>query len=112
MNLPPIDVSGENILTLPVKKRQPVGEGFLQPVPYGKCGHRNGPFEVDVKGGKCKCLSCGDEVSPMFVLENLMNQESQWMRTRASYLDEMKRLAERSRTKCDQCGKMTRISHK
>lgn len=110
MNLPPIDVSGENILKLPVKTRHPIGGAFLQPVPAMTCSHWRGPFEVDVKGGKCKCLSCGGDVSPMFVLDQLMNQESQWMRTRAAYMDEMKRLAERSKTKCDHCGKMTRIS--
>ena len=46
----------------------------------------------------------------MFVLEQLMKQESQWMRTMATYQDQMKRLAERSRTKCQHCGEMTRVS--
>jgi len=110
MNLPPNDVSGENIVTLPVKARQPVGEAFLQPVPASTCMHWKGPFEVDVKGGKCKCLCCGGEVSPMFVLESLMKEESQWMQSAAAYQDQMRRLAERSKTKCDHCGKMTRIS--
>ncbi len=39
-----------------------------------------------------------------------MQLESQWMRTRAAHQDEMRRLRERSRTKCDHCGKITRIS--
>ena len=46
----------------------------------------------------------------MFVLESLMHQESRWMRTREAYQEEMKRLDERSRTKCQHCGQMTRIS--
>lgn len=104
------DVSGENILKLPVKPREPVGERFLVDVPYTKCKHWNGPFEVDVDGGKCKCLKCGEEVTPLFVLEQLMQQESRWMRTREAYFDEQKRLAERSRTKCQHCEKLTRIS--
>lgn len=66
--------------------------------------------EVDLKGGKCKCLKCGGEVGPMFVLEQLMHKESQWMQTRAAYQDEMRRLDERSSTKCQHCDKMTRIS--
>lgn len=111
MNLPPIDTSGLNVLELPVKPRPCAEEGaMLQPVPYEQCRHWKGPFEVDRDAEKCKCLACGEEVSPMFVLEQLMKLESQWMRTRAAYQDEMKRLAERSSTKCRHCGQMTRIS--
>jgi hypothetical protein len=108
--LPPIDLTAD-ILQLPVKPRLPVNdERFLVPVPHSKCIHFRGPFQVDPKGGRCVCKGCGEEVSPMFVLEQLMNQESQWMRTRAAYQDEMKRLDERSRTKCQHCEKFTRIS--
>jgi hypothetical protein len=110
MNLPPIDISGENVLQLPAKFKEPTGDRFLVPVPPSTCIHFNGPFEVDVKGGKCMCKKCGGEVSPIFVLEQLMHLESQWMRTRAAYQDEMQRLSERSRTKCQKCGEITRIS--
>lgn len=111
MNLPPIDISQTNILELPIKQRPSAEEGaMLQPVPYDKCQHTFTTFEVDVNAGKCRCKKCGEEVSPMFVLEELMKAESRWMRTLDSYQDSMKRLAERSRTKCDHCGKMTRIS--
>ncbi|WP_423454289.1 hypothetical protein [Ottowia sp. VDI28] len=110
MNLPPIDATQTNILALPVKPRPSPEEGaMLQPVPYGKCEHVFTSFEVDVKAGKCRCKACGEEVGPMFVLDQLMKAESRWMRTLADYQDSMKRLAERSRCKCDHCGKMTRI---
>lgn len=106
-----IDISGKNIAQLPVAYKKPLeGERFLAPVPVGKCSHW-GPFEIDTKGGQCKCLKCGEAVAPMYVLERLMHTESQWMRTRAEYQDEMKRLAERSKTKCRKCGQMTEISH-
>lgn len=108
--LPPTDVTGADILKLPVKPREPVGDRFLVPVPHRSCEHWRGPFEIDLKAAKCKCLRCGQEVGPFFVLEQLMHQESQWMRTREAYLGEMKRLDERSRTKCQHCGKLTRIS--
>lgn len=110
MNLPPIDVSGDNILMLPVKPREPVAERFLEAVPYSACSHLFGPFIVDDKAGKCTCKKCGAEVSAMFVLERLMQQESRWMRTREAYMGEMERLAKRSKTKCEHCAKMTRIS--
>lgn len=105
-----LDVAGENVLKLPVKPREISVDRFLVDVPYTKCRHYNGPFEVDEDGGKCKCLKCGDEVTPMFVLKQLMHVESRWMASRESYLGDMKRLAARSSTKCQHCGLMTRIS--
>lgn len=110
----PIDTEApENIVQFTGKKRPPPDEDrMLQAVPYGKCMHRLSAFEVDMDAGKCKCLTCGGEVSPMFVLEQLMWEESKWMRARAGYQDEMKRLAERSSTKCTHCGEMTRISRR
>jgi Zn finger protein HypA/HybF involved in hydrogenase expression len=108
----PIDISGANIAQLPVKYKRPVeGERFLAPVAHGTCSHW-GPFEIDIKGDKCRCLKCGEPVGAMYVLERLMHQESQWMQTMARYQDEMKRLDERQRTKCQHCGQMTRVSHK
>lgn len=109
MNLPPIDTSNTNIAQLPVKYKKPVeGERFLVSVGRDKCRHL-GPFEIDVKGDKCRCLKCGEQVGAMYVLDQLMKQESQWMQTLARYQEEMKRLAERQRTKCQHCGQMTRI---
>jgi len=106
-------VDKKDIKKLPIRnKRSDDGKLFLVPPPVDKCSHFNGPFEVDEDAGKCICKNCGGEVSPMFVLMNLMKMESRWMRSRTSYKDEMKRLAERSRTKCDNCGEMTRISRR
>ncbi len=48
----------------------------------------------------------------MFVLRRLASEETSWKRHREVYIDEMKRLKERSRTKCYHCGKMTEISRK
>lgn len=101
----------DNVRALPVNPRPSPEEGaMLVPVERGRCEHILAQFEVDVKGGKCRCKRCGEEVSPMFVLEQLMKDESRWMRTAVTYQDQMKRLAERSRTKCQHCGQMTRIS--
>ena len=113
MTVPPIDTTGADILKLPVKAVEPRdGSLCLVPPPTDRCKHWRGPFEVDADAGKCKCLACGDEVSPVFVLVQLMHSESQWRRTRDAYLDEMQRLKERSSTKCQHCHQMTRISHR
>ena len=107
----PIDTSGTNIAQIPVKYKKPTdGERFLVPVDPGKCSHFNGPFEIDIKGDKCTCKRCGEQVGAMYVLEQLMKTESRWMQTLATYQEDMKRMDERSRTKCDHCGKITRIS--
>jgi hypothetical protein len=99
------------IVRLPVEHRPALDDGqFLRGVPHTHCRHFNGPFEVDADAASCKCLRCGEAVSPIFVLEQLMNQESLWMRSRRAYQDEMLRLQTRSRTKCERCGHMTRIS--
>jgi hypothetical protein len=94
------------------RKEPPDGRLMLVPPPFGRCIHFNTSFEIDEDAGKCKCLGCGEEVSPMFVLKALMNMESRWMRTREAYQAEMRRLAERESTKCRHCGKMTRISNR
>ena len=111
MDLPPIDLTGANVVRLKTEHRAPPdGSLMLVPPPAAKCVHFNTSFEIDEHAGKCKCLGCGEEVSPLFVLKRLMQLESRWMRTRQSYQEEMQRLKERERTKCQHCGRMTRIS--
>lgn len=103
------DKDDPNVVKLAVSKRPPLGETFLQAVPVHSCTHFRGPFEVDDKANKCKCLACGGEVSPFFVLTQLMAMESTWMRNREAAAAISKRLEERTSTKCQHCGKMTRI---
>lgn len=113
MNLPPIDATGLNVHMLPVKPREPADDTrMLAPVPDQLCNHWNTSFEIDEVAAKCTCKACGTEVSAMFVLKRLMEIESRWMRTRAAYQEEMQRLGERSKTKCQHCGAMTRISNR
>lgn len=101
-----------DIKKLPVKnKKQDEGKLFLVP-PLDKCKHLDGPFEVDEDSGVCRCKTCGEKVSPMFVLKRLMKQESLWNRNRERYKDEMKRLSDISKTKCQHCGFMTKISRR
>jgi len=103
----------DSVRKLPVEKKDPPsGERMLVEVPYNACQHWPAQFQVDVKGGRCLCMLCKAEVSPWFVLESLMHEESRWMRERRAYQDEMQRLAERTRTKCQHCGQLTRISRR
>lgn len=104
-------MADKDISKLPVKnKREGTKELFLVRRPYERCKHYDGPFELDEDAGKVHCLECQEEVSPIFVLKRLMQLESRWMRSHNQYHDEQSRLAKRSRTTCDHCGKMTKIS--
>jgi hypothetical protein len=66
---------------------------------------REGETEVE-------CSNCGTRLDPMFVLTQMAHAETDWLRTRQLHIEEMKRLSERKRTKCECCGKMTRISRR
>lgn len=104
-------MTDDKITTLPIKPKADTGHLMLVP-PSAGCPHFPANYEIDVDAGRCRCKICGGEVSPWFVLKMLMHHESTWNRTREAYQDEMKRLRERSKTKCDHCGKMTRISNR
>lgn len=64
---------------------------------------RKGETEVE-------CGGCGTRLDPMFVLNLMANAETDWLRTRELYIEEMRRLDGRKATKCQHCGQMTRIS--
>ena len=102
----------DNVTTLPLKRRTDTGKLMLLPPPANKCSHYNASFEVDEDSGECTCLKCGGKVTPIFVLKILMHHESRWNKTREAYAAEMKRLGERSKTKCQHCGKITRVSNR
>ena len=101
-----------NVVSLPVRPRPALGDLMLVEPPRTACSHYPGRFIVDKDAGKCTCRDCGEEVSPMYVLERLMHHESLWNRNRDAHHDEMARLSKRVRTKCDHCGQMTRISRR
>lgn len=61
--------------------------------------------ETDVE-----CGQCSTRLDPMWVLQQLAARESEYNRRRAVAQDEMERLSGRSRTRCEKCGHMTRIS--
>lgn len=114
----------DKITKLPVRFKLPPGEEgrALKVVdPYGRdeCNHMwfwNGSRMVNVtyliRAGETEveCSNCEKKLDPMWVLTKIANKESQWNRSRERYLDEMKRLKERSKTRCLKCGYMTPIS--
>lgn len=75
------------------------------------CDHRM-PVTYKIRPGEAEveCGRCGARLDPVWVLTQLANRESRYVYNRERYNDEMRRLAERSKTACEHCGKMTRIS--
>ncbi|ELT47398.1 hypothetical protein [Brucella intermedia] len=114
----------DKIKKLPIRfKTQPGEEApMLKVVHYdGKCNHRqfykdgkmvHVTYQIREGETEVECSHCGTRLDPMFVLKILAVEENRWMETRKNYQAEMKRLNERSRTKCKHCGQMTPISRK
>lgn len=100
----------DNVTALPVKPRKNLGKDRVLLVEHGGCSHYMCGYVVDEKLVEVTCKGCGAKLSPMWVLQQLCHQESRWHDLHAQYHEELKRLAERSRTKCQHCGEMTRIS--
>lgn len=82
----------------------------MRPHEVGKktCCHRR--FIVDETAEKVECADCGEKLNPIWVINYLAGKESQWRYNGEKYREEMQRLSERSKTKCEHCGHMTRIS--
>lgn len=118
-------MSDDKIVDIPVKfKNQDPNAPILKVVDkYGGkgCNHRivyqDGKripitYVIDQKTGTVECSHCSEKLSPIWVLEQLCHEESIWRQRAERYHDEMKRLRNRQRTKCENCGHMTRISQR
>lgn len=109
-----MDDLGINITPLPVKfkKASPEERTLFAPYEVGKsgCSHFPGHFVVSESLADVTCVDCGEKLNPMWVLKQLANRDRKFADAHDRYADECKRLTERQRTKCDHCGKMTRIS--
>jgi hypothetical protein len=99
-----------NVTRLNVVKKSPEDEARFFAAQKLTMECRHGPFEVDDKLDEVICGTCKARLNPMHVLRRLANEETQWHFSRRRYVDEMRRLAARSRTKCQHCGQITRIS--
>lgn len=69
-------------------------------------------YIVDEKLAEVECGKCGAKLNPMWVLGQIATQDRRFQESQARYQDEQRRLAERSRTKCQHCQRMTRISRR
>lgn len=104
----------DNVKKLPVKFKTPIPpERSLVEVQLGKCTHRSmfgAAYAVDESLAEVECSLCAAKLNPMWVLAQLASDDRRYFEAHQRYHDEMKRLKERSRTKCNSCGVMTLIS--
>lgn len=100
----------DDVTKLGVRFKNPINEEkMLSLVPYYK-GCLDHAYVIDAEADIVTCSKCDKTFNPMSVLVDLCKKESRWMQNAERYTDEMKRLSERRRTKCQYCKKMTPIS--
>jgi hypothetical protein len=105
------------VAKLPVRFKNPVPEDRTLVRPHevqktGGCGHLYVRYIVDDALAEVECGQCGAKLNPMWVLIRLANEDRRYEESQKRHQEEMKRLSERERTKCFNCGKMTRISNR
>lgn len=100
----------DKIIDIGVKFKKPHDEErMLSLVPsYERCIDH--AYVIDAEANEVTCSKCDKKFNPMAVLADLARKESRWMMNAQRYRDEMERLSKRQRTKCFNCGEMTRIS--
>lgn len=104
-------MSDDNVRYLPIKRGARTDTGqilqLVQPR-FDQCQHTR--FKIDSRLEKVTCRDCGESVSPLYALESMSRTESEFRRLIQRYQDEKAKHEQRSRCKCQHCGKMTRIS--
>lgn len=105
---PPESIDSAEVLKFPFKLRRDPERVLHQVSTYEGCRHKR--FLVNEKLEYVECADCKEKLSPMWVLGELSHRENRYHELHQRYHDELKRLGERSRTKCQHCGQMTRIS--
>ena len=102
----------DNIKELPVKFKQPISEDSpsLEIVTGPGCSHLFTTYKIREGNAEVECGSCGERLNPMWVLSQIAKAEARIHQSRKAHQEEMKRLNDRKKTKCNHCGKMTAIS--
>jgi hypothetical protein len=105
----------DNITKLPVRFKNALPEErslvmLHETGKTGLCSHLFCTYIVDQAAAEVECGKCGEKLNPMWVLVHLAVNDRRYDESQKRYQEEMRRISERSRTKCCHCGKMTRIS--
>lgn len=101
--------SASKVTALPIRFKSESEERTLYPVESRPCYHQGG-FIVDESAAEVTCKICAVKLNAIWVLAQLAHKETKYHLSMERYRDEMARLANRSKTKCQHCHQMTRIS--
>lgn len=81
-----------------------------------KCGRKgmyhDGPYIIDSTLGVVKCECCDKELNPIELLRQMAQTESRYKNRFSQYKKIIAECEKKIRTKCDHCGKQTRIKTK
>ena len=89
-------INGDNLYSLEGVRHDPC-----------KCSHKR--TTVYEERALVECRDCGAQLDPIWVLTCLAREETRFERKRDDYIKEKEALDKRVRTKCQHCGKITRI---
>lgn len=99
----------DNVEPIGIKFKPAADEERMLKTVHRGAGCTNHAYLIDGEASQVTCDKCDKIFNPMAVLLDLSRKESTWMINRKRSIVEMEKLEKRSRTKCYNCGKMTRI---
>jgi len=99
----------DNIEPIGVKFKKPADEERMLKTVHRGVGCINHAYLIDEEASEVTCSKCDKTFNHMAVLIDLSRRESTWLMNQKRAIDVMAKLKERSRTKCNNCGKMTKI---
>lgn len=99
----------DNIKPIGIKFKKPADEKRMLKTVYKGTGCRNHAYLIDDEASQVTCSKCDKIFNPIAVLLDLSRKESTWVMNQKRAIELMEKLSQRSRTKCNNCGKMTKI---
>ena len=70
---------------------------------------RHGHLVVDQKRALVECKDCGERITPMVALAQMMDRESVYHKHIDTMKDVIEKAKKKNQCKCEKCGQMTRI---
>lgn len=73
------------------------------------CRHNSLIVDEDLE--KIECKNCGEKLNPFFAIRKLMQLSEVWKKQKAEADLSRENAEKKTKTKCEHCGKMTRIKN-
>lgn len=100
----------DKITRLPVVHRtRDVALELVHYDPKEPCSHKHCHYRIREGEAEVECGGCGTRLEAMFVLRQLAIEDSLWKQRQQAAAKTAQEVSQRIRTKCQHCGRMTRI---